>query len=189
MRSRVPSQLKRDQGETAPDSLRKADGRRFGVRRLISDERGVALTEFALVAPILMVLLFGMVDLGKAFNYWIDETHLANRAARLAAVDKNPGDAVGWSLQKYVRCEADTEELREGGPSVTRLDVNVSFDGTNVGGSVTVEVSTDYSFLAILGLPAKRITGKATMRIEQLPSEYAANPAPNEVADGDSACS
>ena len=41
-------------------------------------EAGVALVEFALVLPLLLVILFGMLDFGKAFNYWIDTTHLAN---------------------------------------------------------------------------------------------------------------
>jgi hypothetical protein len=31
-----------------------------------------------------------MVDFGKAFNYWNDETHLANEAVRYAVVNKNP---------------------------------------------------------------------------------------------------
>ena len=54
-------------------------------------EAGVALVEFALVLPLLLLLLFGMLDFGKAFNYWIDETHLANEGARWAGVNKNPG--------------------------------------------------------------------------------------------------
>src|SRR5215211_4186607 len=48
------------------------------MRRLTSDERGVALVEFALVLPILLLILFGVIEFGKAFTMWIDETHLAN---------------------------------------------------------------------------------------------------------------
>ena len=53
--------------------------------RLSHEERGVALVEFALVAPILLVLLFGMLDFGRVFNYWIDATHLANEGAGVGA--------------------------------------------------------------------------------------------------------
>ena len=65
-------------------------------RRLpLGDERGVALVEFALVLPLLLVLLLGMIDVGKAVNYWNDETHLANEAARFGH----------WSNKKFERCE------------------------------------------------------------------------------------
>src|SRR5215208_5182515 len=77
------------------------------------DESGVAVVEFALVVPVLLVILFGMLDLGKAFNYWIDETQLASSGARWAAVNRNPGST--GTLQQYIRSQADTRELTSGG--------------------------------------------------------------------------
>src|SRR5215210_4185151 len=65
--------------------------------RTLTDESGAVLIEFVLLLPLLLVLLFGMLDFGKAYNYWIDETHLANEGARFAAVNKNPGP--GATLQ------------------------------------------------------------------------------------------
>jgi TadE-like protein len=69
----------------------------------VSDSRGTALVEMALVLPVLLLLLFGMLDFGKALNAWIDETHLANEAARIAAVsycpDKTQTDC-GWVAVK-----------------------------------------------------------------------------------------
>ena len=62
------------------------------------DESGVALIEFALVLPLLLLVLCGIFEFGRIYNYWIDETHLANEAARWAAVDRNPG---GQSRQRY----------------------------------------------------------------------------------------
>jgi Flp pilus assembly protein TadG len=64
-------------------------GRLLGRASGASSEDGAALVEFALILPILVVLLFGMLEFGKAFNYWIDETHLANEGARWAVVDKD----------------------------------------------------------------------------------------------------
>ena len=98
-------------------------------------EAGVALVEFALVLPLLLVILFGMLDFGKAFNYWIDETHLANEGARWAAVNKNPSSS--GTLQQYIRTQATTPELEDGGTSSIAgpLSVCISFpSGTwNVG--------------------------------------------------------
>jgi Flp pilus assembly protein TadG len=142
-------------------------------------EAGVALAEFALVLPILLVLLFGMVDFGKAFNYWIDATHLANEGARWAVVNKNPGSG---TLQGYIRDQANTPELRDGGSSSVPgpVQVCVSFPNgtTNVGDPVHVTVEADYNWIPFLGNRVGTFTttlsGSSTMRLEAKPTVYAA---------------
>ena len=59
-------------------------------RGRIREERGTALVELALVLPLLLVILLGMLDFGKAFNEWMSQTHLASEGARLAAVNYCP---------------------------------------------------------------------------------------------------
>src|SRR5690348_7956590 len=49
-----------------------------GSRRTARNERGGAMVEFFHSPPRVLLLLCGMVDFGKAFDYWTDETHLAN---------------------------------------------------------------------------------------------------------------
>src|SRR3954454_12012785 len=93
----------------------------------IRDESGTALVEFAFVLPLLLVLLLGIVDFGRAFNYWIDTTHLANVAARYAAVNKNPGTPESLPLQRLMERQASTKELRNGSTQTTPVDVCVSF--------------------------------------------------------------
>ena len=145
-------------------------------------ESGQALVEFALVAPLLIVLIIGMLDFGKAYNYWIDETHLANQAARWAVVDKNPGP--GGSLQASVEGRANTSELRNGGTASvpTGISIYICFpDGTsNVGDPVRVIASTTYNFMGFLvaeaGIPlSKELKGTATMRLEAEPTNYSAD--------------
>jgi Flp pilus assembly protein TadG len=139
------------------------------------------LTEFALILPLLMLVLIGMLDFGKAYNYWIDQTHLANEGARWAAVDKNPA-GVAMTLQQYIASKANTDELKSGGTSSITggLGVCVAFpDGTsNVGSPVEVRVSTTYNWLPIIGAKISilqtTINGSATMRIEKKPVNYAA---------------
>jgi Flp pilus assembly protein TadG len=151
---------------------------RFKAVRL-GGEDGAALVEFALVLPILVLLLFSMLDFGKAFNYWIDETHLANEGARWAAVNKNPG---GGSLQQYIQSQATTPELRNGGTASVPnpAEVCISFpNGTsNVGDPVRVSVSVNYNWLPFIGnqtgVTQASLTGSSTMRLEALPSNYSA---------------
>jgi Flp pilus assembly protein TadG len=148
--------------------------------RCFRDERGTALVEFAFVLPILLLLVIGMLHFGKAFNYWTNETHLANEAARFATVNKNPG-GVGSTLQQYIQAQADTPELRNGGTDSVPdpMKVCITFpQGAVVGAPVTVTVSTDYHWLPILGdeldNASLTISGSATMRLEAAPTNYSA---------------
>lgn len=137
------------------------------------------MVEFALVLPVLLVLLLGMLDFGKAFNYWIDQTHLANEGARWAAVNKNPG---GGTLQQYVRSQANTPELRDGGTASVAgpIQICITFpNGTSqVGDPVRVTASTTYNWLPFLGsrlgIAQTTMTASATMRLEAAPSVYGA---------------
>jgi hypothetical protein len=154
-----------------------------------ADERGVALVEFTLVLPLILLLLLGMIDFGKAFNYWNDETHLANEAARFAAVNNSPtkdasGNAVPRSLNAAITNQADTGELRSGGRSISKwdgtsggVDVCIIFPaGThNIGDPVKVVVRAQYNWLGYLvgkGVPLHSgLTATSTMRIEKPPTD------------------
>jgi hypothetical protein len=152
-----------------PEQSRPARHRR---RRRLSDESGVAILEFAMVLPFLMLIVVVFLDFGRALNYWVDTTHLASEGARLAAVDRVPDGAA--SLQEYIRERADTQELRDGGSqSITDpLEVCVTSLGDEVGDPVEVEVRTTYHWIPLLGTQideaSTTITGKATMRRERL---------------------
>jgi Flp pilus assembly pilin Flp len=137
--------------------------------RALRNEAGAALVEFVLVLPLLLVLLLGMLDLGKAFNYWIDETHLAHEGARFAAVNKNPGP--GATLQDSIKSQADSDELK------SALQVCISFPGAAgavVGEPVEVKVTSNYTFLGFiadrLSVTDKTISSTSTMRLERPPT-------------------
>jgi Flp pilus assembly protein TadG len=141
-------------------------------RRFLSGESGVAIVEFALVLPLLMLIVVAIFDFGRALNYWADTTHLSAEGARLAAVDRIPD---GTSLQAYIRDKADTPELRDGGSTSVpdQLEVCVTSDGDAVGDPVEVSVTTTYHWIPLLddlpGMPdTTTITGTSTMRRERL---------------------
>jgi hypothetical protein len=145
------------------------------------DESGTALVEFALVVPMFLVLVTGMLHFGKAINYWLDQNHLASEGARFAAVNKNPGADDGVSLQTWLRDEADTAELRDGGTDAVAegLLVCIEFpdgDPPEVGDPVKVTVRTTYNWIPLLANvvdgAATPIRGSATMRLEQVPTNF-----------------
>jgi Flp pilus assembly protein TadG len=145
------------------------------VAKRVRGERGVALVEFALVAPLALVLLFGILDFGKAINYWIDETHLASEGARWAVVNRNP--ATSGSLQNYIKNQADTTQLQNGATVVINTCDADSSGTVGVGDPVQVRVSYTYNWLPFIKIsaalsPTTTLTGTATMRLEQAPSNY-----------------
>ncbi|TML59643.1 MAG: hypothetical protein E6G22_12775 [Actinobacteria bacterium] len=159
--------------------------------RLCRDERGTSVTELALVLPVLLLLILGMIDFGKAINYWIDETHLANEGARMAMVNNNPGSGVGKNLQQYILDQADSAELHGDVQGTQRSQhgakVNICFykasdgslytDPTSATVGDTVEVLVRYSYDWLRGFPfpgnpSTTITGKSAMRLESLPTNY-----------------
>jgi len=143
------------------------------------DDSGAALIEFALVLPLLLLLVFGIVDFGRAINYWIDETHLANEAARFAAVGRNPDDP--GNFQDWIASQAVTKELREGSDSIDGggLEVCLEFpNGPQVGEPLEVTVSATFNWMPFLnaetGLTSTDITGSSTMRLEAREEDFEA---------------
>jgi hypothetical protein len=138
------------------------------IRTRARDERGTALAEFALVLPILLVIVLATLDAGKAFNYWIDSTHLANEAARYAAVHKRV--VAGQSIEQSIINQATTNELK------SKLDICIRHP-TGPGGTtgqngdpVEVKVESSYGWLQFLvgrtGIATTTLRGVASMRIE-----------------------
>ena len=165
-------------------------------RRSPDNERGVALIEFALVLPMILLILLGMIDVGKAVNYWNDETHLANEAARAVAVNNSPDPnwaanktTAAYKINTAVKNQADSNELKNGGtssistpgvsiciwfPGVARGTSPVPSSAWQAGQPVQVVVKAQYNWMAYLigkGLPAHSgLTATSTMRIEQPPT-------------------
>ena len=136
-------------------------------------EHGQALVEFALIVPMLLAVVIGIVSFGRAMNYDEQATHLANEAVRYAVVDQIPPGANG-TLGQWVRSQADTPELQNGTGSLAGSpQVCLSFpNGTsNPGDPVQVSMSFTFTWLPILNAgPSTTITRTATMRIEVTPT-------------------
>lgn len=60
--------------------------RRIMGARLRGDRRGQALVEFALLAPILLLIIVGLIEFGRAWQAYQVVTDAAREGARIAAV-------------------------------------------------------------------------------------------------------
>ncbi|PWN01754.1 hypothetical protein DJ010_17125 [Nocardioides silvaticus] len=69
-----------------------------GVRRT-DEERGAAAVEFALVVPILLILVFGIVNFGQFLSQRQAATQAAAEGARAAAVTPLGGDPTAQGIE------------------------------------------------------------------------------------------
>ena len=75
-------------------------------------ERGQAAVEFAMVVPLLCLIIVAILHFGKVMNYWLDLNHVASEGARKAAVNTFASDA---EYDTFVCDRLETSELRTGG--------------------------------------------------------------------------
>lgn len=61
-------------------------------------ERGAAAVEFALVIPVLLLLVLGMLEFSRAYNVQISLTNAAREAARVMAIHDDPTMAKNASI-------------------------------------------------------------------------------------------
>jgi Flp pilus assembly protein TadG len=129
----------------------------------LRDERGQAMVEFALVLPILMALLLGIIQFGIVFNNYITLTDATRAGARKAAVSRFDGDS-GASAKLEVENSAQGLDQSKLAPTIS---VTASPDWNTPGNEVTVTASYPYS-INILGWTVKagNLTSTTKERLE-----------------------
>jgi len=97
-------------------------------------ERGQSLVEFALVVPLLMLLIVGIAEFGRAWMTRNILTGAAREAVRIAAVAPPAGSsALALARANQILSSAN----------ITGAGVNINDDGTSFG---TVTVTVNYTF-------------------------------------------
>jgi Flp pilus assembly protein TadG len=124
---------------------------RFGFR---SDE-GQAFVEFALVLPLLALLIFGIIQFGLAFRNYIAITDAARVGARAAAVKRtsNPCAAANAAIQSTV----SAGQWAQISSRITCVA------GPNVGDQVSITINYPYS----IGLPGVSASGNLTANAKE----------------------
>ncbi len=101
-------------------------------RRFGTDERGQALVEFALVLPVLLIMLLGIIDFARAWNVYQVLTDAGREGAREAVVANGLDDA---AIQTIVIAAAG-----RAGIGLQASDVTVA-QGADRGDPTTVSIS------------------------------------------------
>lgn len=124
----------------------------------IRNERGQTLTEFALVLPLLALLLFGVIQFGIVFNHYVTLTDAVRAGARKGSVARLLPSPV-----------AETEAVVRGSAAdLDQAQLNVSVTSTFAAGEdVTVSATYPYA-ISLLGVVVKsgQLSSVTTERVE-----------------------
>jgi Flp pilus assembly protein TadG len=138
----------------------------------------------------LFLLVFGIVDFGRALNYYNNLTQLAGQGARAAAVARNPdgtGPPTAISIQTQLATTyTSSPELKK--PS-NHLIVCITKAPLKVGDPVTVQTTYTFHFIPFIGKAASALTltlkASSTQRAEVVPVDANGNVALGYVANLD----
>ena len=112
--------------------------------------RGQNLVEFALVLPFLMLVVFGVLDLGRAFWASVTVANLAREGARYATVHPGDLDADWYGLQQYLIASATAA-----GIDITTSEITVVCTDDNSDDEcdsiLPVSVTVSYDFDLVMG--------------------------------------
>jgi Flp pilus assembly protein TadG len=124
----------------------------------IRSEQGQTMTEFALVLPVLALLLFAVIQFGIVFNNYVTLTDATRAGARKAAVSRQTTNPVGNAVAAV---RASAKDLNQSNLSVT---VTSTWEPSE---DVSVTATYPYS-ISLLGMVVKsgRISSKTTERVE-----------------------
>jgi Flp pilus assembly protein TadG len=104
-------------------------------RKRKGKEKGQSLTEMALVLPVILVVLAGVLDLGRLYYVTVALTDAAGEGATYAALNPNNTDEIIARTQSATGglVQVGTEQVTVDCPSVT------------AGSTVTVSISYDFT--------------------------------------------
>jgi Flp pilus assembly protein TadG len=137
------------------------------IRRLRKAETGAEIIEMAIVTPLLLLLLFGIVDFGFLFQRYV---FLANAAAEGARVASLPGYTQA-DVQARVAAYAAASNIT--GVSATSVAATIAGPGgtTWPGSQVTVTLVYTYKYVKPIATlftgsmnPSVTLTSRSTVR-------------------------
>lgn len=145
--------------------------------RILNNQKGVAAVEFALVVPLLMTLIFGMIEFSLLFYNKAMLTNACREGARQGIVfradeDGNRDPVTDTEIMDVVLSYCQDYMVNFGPDSLTASDITVNRpSGTAPGQPLEVSATYHYDFMLMPGFIAALAGGldipaRTIMRIE-----------------------
>ncbi|MEZ4725721.1 MAG: pilus assembly protein [Caldilineaceae bacterium] len=124
----------------------------------LRNEKGISLAEFALILPVFLAILLGIVDLGQGFNTYLGMLNATREGVIWLA--NNPDDLAGMNARistELARVKLTLEHVNS-----TRVPEQASYDSGDII-TLRLEYSYDLLFGALTGLPSLTLRTENTM--------------------------
>lgn len=133
----------------------------------IHNEQGAAVVEFALLLPILMLIIIGILTFGIVFNSYLQITHAAREGVRWAVLGASHGDI--------------TSKAKNSAPGIDWSSATIEITGVPAGGAQVEDQGNEAAVKVTYPLPSivkdlgsgffggsfpSQIASKATQRVE-----------------------
>lgn len=144
--------------------------------RKTSNRRGAAMVEMALVLPLFVMLVLGIIEFGRAMMIANLVTNAAREGARMAVLDGSTNADVTSTIRTFLR-SAISSSLSDSDMPVT-ITITAAPGNTNPANNlanansrdlVTVRVQLPFNKVALVPgdyLGGKQLTGQSAMRHE-----------------------
>ncbi|SDT97845.1 TadE/TadG family type IV pilus assembly protein [Desulfobacula phenolica] len=132
---------------------------------MLKNQRGGAAVEFAIVLPLLALILFGTIDFALLFYDKQILTNASREVARSRIVKIDPDNLIDYEKIAVEYCK---NLINLGNTAKNALDPSKIEIDDSVADYISVSISYDYEhfFTSFLGIESTTITGKTIMRQE-----------------------
>jgi Flp pilus assembly pilin Flp len=131
------------------------------------DRRGAALVEFALIAPLLFLFVFGIIEFGRAVMVQQIITNASREGARLGVLDGSTKSDVISETVDYLKSAS------LGAATDDWINVPLAPEASGFGDSITVEV--EVTFDQVSWLPSPMFLGGKTFKATTVMRREASN--------------
>jgi Flp pilus assembly protein TadG len=136
--------------------------------KLLRSQAGQALVEFSLAVIVLMVLVIGVVEAGRAVWNYNTLSNAVREGSRYAIVHGGAAADPAGPIPNNAQVELQVEQFASGLDTGDLTVTSTWLDGNNNKGS-RVRVSATYDFdtifSSLLGIPAVTMTSTSTLNI------------------------
>ncbi len=118
---------------------------RSALHLIIGADDGIAAVEFAIIAPVFLAILLGIIVYGIYFTTWIAVTQIASESARAAVAGLTPAESQSIAATRF------QTGLANYAPMLSAQNAALTFPAASAG-TFSVAVSYDFSVFGFAGI-------------------------------------
>ncbi len=126
---------------------------------MIKEQKGQSLVEFALLLPLLLLLICGIVDMGRLLFAFVSLNMTAQEAVRLGGLGKDDEEIISYARN----------HVRVGDASEMEVDISPGQSTRKSGGNITVTLTYSLPLVTPLMtqiIPDPVLSANSTIRVE-----------------------